>query len=164
MEEKKNTQIINFEYAFNTEITNLLNNGNSESTIYFLDIYNNLTDYSKNFYYQNFDYKKWKFYEQNIDDESPEKKNIMWNYIKKRDNFCTISATFYKKKKYPKSELLKFSIYEYGMISFFISFIFLNFKRDFKYNIRFYINPEVKEILFCIIETIILYIKFYFNQ
>jgi hypothetical protein len=88
--------------------------------------------------------------------DSDERKNINWKIIKKDNNpFCTISVAFYKKNK-----IYNFNKYEYGLINFFISFLFLNYKNRFRYNIRFYINQYSKNILYYIIDSIISYIHF----
>jgi len=92
--------------------------------------------------------------------DSDNRKNINWKIIKTdNDPFCTISVAFYKKNK-----IYDFAKYEYGLINFFISFLFLNYHNKFKYNIRFYINEYSKNILYYIIDSIISYIHFNKNH
>jgi hypothetical protein len=149
----------NIERLFENKISQLQQNNKK---IYFIDMYDSLKNNSKKLYYRNFDSKFWKDYEQIIEREDSVK-NINWKYIKKKEKLCTISVAFYKKESYPGG-LLTFKKYEYGLISFFISLIFLNLKNNFSYNIRFYINPKAREILCFIIETIITYIEYYIKN
>lgn len=144
---------MDFKYYFNNKFYN-------SSTKFFTEIYDNLRNYYENYDYVNFKEEDYKEYEQIIDYNYPNR-NIMWKYIKKPKKILTISVAFYKKNANQYKNGLSFEKYEYGLISFFISFIFLCCKNNFTYNLRFYINENVKKTLYFIIETIIEYIKYY---
>lgn len=94
-----------------------------------------------------------------IIDETDSRKNINWKFLKRENNFCTVSVAFYKKNFYSNQQEGGFKKYEDGLINFFISFIFLNYKNKFRYNIRFYINKNARNILHNITEKVIGYIK-----
>jgi hypothetical protein len=129
----------------------------------FINIYNNLKknntnqDIRKKYkYIYNWE-EKYEEYTQNINNPLW---NIQWRYIKRyiSSEKCTISVSFYKKKNYTNK--FQFEKYEYGLIAFFIIFCNMNITYDFKYNIRFYVNNSVKEILYYIIDSIFLYISY----